>query len=132
MSYCSRDEFVDRFGADVTADLEYGRPNAIAEAIADADSLIDSYIGARYALPLTSIPPVLAGTARDLVRYSLDIDPTDTVKERRYAAVKYLESLAQGKATLGLAQTVEPESLGSAEIHSDGHVFRRSTSKGFI
>ncbi|MGH1460998.1 MAG: gp436 family protein [Neptuniibacter sp.] len=131
MSYCTRSDLENRFGSDVLADLEYGRPKAVVEAIADADSLIDSYVGARYPLPLVTIPSILVSTARDLVRYSLDIDPSEAVKSRRTDAVKFLEALAQGRATLGIPQEEEPESLDTAEIQSDGHVFSRK-DKGFI
>lgn len=130
--YCSRAELEARFGADVVADLEYGKPDAVAESIADAGSLIDSYIGARYPLPLVTVPPVLTRTARDLVRYSLDNDPTDAVSKRRDDAVKFLEALANGRATLGVPQESEPDSLDIAEMQSDGHVFSRPNSKAFI
>lgn len=132
MAYCNRADLDARFGADVIADLEYGKPSAVAEAIADAGSLIDSYIGARYALPLISTPPVLLRTARDLVRYTLDIEPSDVVTKRRDDAVRFLEALANGRATLGVPQASEPMSLDTAEIQSDGHVFSRPNSKGFI
>lgn len=132
MTYCTRSDLESRFGSETLDDLEYGRPNAVAEAIADASSLIDSYVGSRYPLPLTTVPPILTSTARDLVRYTLDIDPSDAVKNRRTEAVKFLEALAQGRATLGIPHASEPESLDTAEIHSDGHVFSRRDSKGFI
>jgi len=132
MAYCTRADLEARFGGDVIADLEYGKPNAVTEAIADADSLIDSYVGARYGLPLATVPPVLTQTARDLVRYALDIEPTEVVRQRRDAAVKFLEALAQGRATLGVPQASEPASLDTAEIQSDGHVFKRTDSQGFI
>lgn len=132
MSYCNRADLENRFGTEVITELEYERPSAVATAIADAASLIDSYIAARYQLPLVAVPPVMVGTACDLVRYDLDIDPSDAIKDRKTAAMKYLESLSQGKATLGLPQNIEPESSGTAEIQSDGHVFKRSSSKGFI
>lgn len=131
MTYCTRSDLENRFGSDVLADLEYGRPNAVAEAIADASSLIDSYIGARYSLPLTTVPATLVSAARDLVRYSLDVDPTDAVKDRRSQAVDYLKALASGKATLGIPQAQEPESLDIAEIQSDGSVFSRKDN-GFL
>lgn len=132
MTYCTRSDLESRFGTDVLADLEYGRPSVVDEAIADASSLIDSYIGARYSLPLASVPSILVSTARDLVRYSLDIDPSDAVKNRRADAVRFLESLARGQATLGVAAASEPVSLDTAEIVSDGSVFKRSESKGFM
>ena len=132
MAYCTRVDLEARFGTEVLADLEYGKPDAVDEAIADAASLIDSYIAARYALPLEIIPPVLTRTARDLVRYSLDNDPTEAVSKRRDDAIKFLEALTHGRATLGVPAAAEPQGSGIAEVHSDGRVFGRRNSKGFI
>jgi phage gp36-like protein len=132
MPYCTRSNLEDRFGADVMEELAAGNDSTVDEAIMDADSLIDSYIGARYALPLVSIPPVLVSTARNIVRYNLDIDPGESISKRHSEALKFLEALAHGRATLGIPQASEPTSLDTAEFQSDGHVFRRSDSKGFI
>jgi phage gp36-like protein len=132
MAYCTRVDLVDRFGeADIT-DLESSRPNAVAEAIDDASALIDGYVAGRYPLPLAEVPVILKRIARDLVRYSLDVDPNETVIKRRDEAVSYLKDLAQGKATLGVPQAAEPDSLDTAEMQSDGHVFSRKNTNGFI
>lgn len=130
--YCTRDDLIERFGATVVADLEYGRPGAVTEAIDDANGLIDSYLGARYPLPMAIVPVVLKRVARDLVRYGLDIDPDETVQRRRDEAVKFLTGLSKGEVSLGMPAADEPDSFDNAEIQSDGHVFRRSDSTGFI
>lgn len=131
MTYCTRLDLENRFGTSAIADLEYDRPGAVDEAIGDAASKIDSYLGARYSLPLVSVPDVLKQVARDLVRYELDIDPDDTVTKRKESAEKYLQRLAEGKATLGVPQAEEPASLDTAEILSGGNVFNRS-DKSFL
>lgn len=130
--YSSRDELIDRFGADLIADLEYQRPSAVSEAIDDATAIIDAYLAARYPLPLATVPAVLKRIARDLVRYSLDIDPDDTVTRRRDEAMKFLTALSKGEVTLGMPLAEEPDSVDTAEIQNDGHIFKRSNSKGFI
>lgn len=130
--YCTRNDLVERFGENVVADLEYGRPNAVTEAIDDASGTIDSYLGSRYPLPLTVIPTVLKRIARDLVRYGLDIDPDETIQKRRDESIKFLTALAKGDVSLGVATDEEPDSYDTAEIQSDGHVFRRGDSDGFI
>lgn len=129
--YCTRDDLIERFGATLIDDLEYGRPNAVTEAIDDAGGLIDGYLATRYPLPLASVPSVLKRVARDLVRYSLDNDPSDVVTKRRDDAVSFLKLLAKGEVTLGMPVESEPDSLDTAEIQSDGHVFRR-TDTSFI
>lgn len=130
--YCTREDLNNTFGAAVIDDLLYDRPAALDAAITDATALIDSYIGARYSLPLAEVPPVLVSSARDLVRYALDMDPDEAITARRAAAIRYLESLAQGRATLGVPQASEPVSLDTVEIESDGHIFSRRNSKGFL
>ena len=129
--YCTRDDLLGKFGTESIEDLEYGRPNAVAEAIDDASGLIDGYLAARYPLPLITVPSVVTRIARDLVRYGLDNNPSDVVSKRRDDAVKFLVSLSKGEVTLGMPTASEPESLDTAEIQSDGHVFRR-TDKSFI
>ena len=132
MTYTTRTALEETFGADDIADLEYGRPNALDQAIAKADALIDSYVGNRYSLPLAEIPPVLAEMALDLVRYNLDKSPDEIIKDRNDKAIKYLERVSAGKASLGIPQASEPVSLDTAEIQSGGNVFHRDNSKGFI
>jgi phage gp36-like protein len=127
--YCSRTDLVERFGESVIAELEYDRPNAMDQAIADTDALIDGYLASRYPLPLASAPAVIKRIARDLVRYELDIDPDEVVQRRRDEAVKYLASIQSGELTLGLPVEDEPDSLDTAEIQNDGHVFRRSSTE---
>jgi phage gp36-like protein len=127
--YCSRTDLVERFGAEVIADLEYDRPDAVVQAIADTTAVIDGYLASRYPLPLASVPAVVKSIARDLVRYELDIDPDDTVKRRRDEAMKHLTSIQRGEMTLGLPVADEPDSLDTAEIQNDGHVFRRSSTE---
>lgn len=129
--YCTRDDLIQKFGTTVIEDLEYQRPNAVAEAIEDTNGLIDSYIAARYSLPLPSVPSVLTRIARDLTRYGLDINPDDVVTKRRDDAVAFLKSLAKGEVTLGMPVESEPESLDTAEIQNDGHVFSR-TDNSFL
>jgi len=130
--YCSRTDLVERFGADVVADLEYDRPEAVAQAIADTTAVIDGYLASRYPLPLASVPAVIKAVARDLVRYALDIEPDDIVQRRRDEAIKYLVAIQRGEMTLGLPVADEPDSLDTAEMQNDGHVFSRKNSTEFI
>jgi len=132
MGYCTRADMVDRFGEQEVADLEAGRSNAMDEAIDDAAALIDSYIGARYSLPLLAAPVQLLSISRDLVRYSLDMVPDETVRQRRDYAIKYLESLAAGRATLGIPQASEPAGSDTAEMISAPTRWGRGNSSGFI
>ena len=132
MTYCTRADLEARYGAGDIADLEFDRAGAVDAAIAGAASLIDSYVGGRFPLPLASVPAVLTNQAVALVRYELDNDPSDAVTARKNDAIKYLDALSTGKATLGVPQAAEPESLDTAEMQNDGHVFSRQNTKDFI
>ena len=132
MAYCTRDDLEARYGANDIAELEFDRSGAVDAAISSVSSLIDSYVAARYPLPLAPLPAALTNQAVALVRYELDNDPSDAVTARKNDAIKYLEALSTGKATLGVPQSAEPESLDTAEMMSDGHEFSRTKTKGFI
>lgn len=130
--YCSHQDMVDRFGESEITMLEAGRDNAMREAIDDAGALIDSYLGARYALPLSVVPNQLMSVCRDLVRYSLDMTPDDTVKKRYDDALRYLQALSKGTATLGLPAAQEPSASATSEMVSAPSRWSRGNSQGFI
>ncbi|SIS87914.1 gp436 family protein [Neptunomonas antarctica] len=142
--YCSTQDLTDRFGSDELITLT-AVANAFGEfpeqvnqvqvdrAIADASATIDSYLAARYPLPLPQIPPVLNRFACDMARYFLhDRSPLEEVTARYKEAVRYLEKVAIGAITLGIdAQGQRPETMDGAFVTSAGSVFGR-TDKGFI
>ncbi|MDP2786609.1 MAG: DUF1320 domain-containing protein [Pseudomonadota bacterium] len=74
------------------------------DALAAADSLIDSYIGRRYALPLADVPKLLVTLAGTLVRYQLSgagVTETDPTRDRYRDAIKLLEAIRDGNIHLG-------------------------------
>lgn len=136
--YCASQDLIDRFGSDeliqLTAEAgEFGVfPNEINQtqvdrAIADATATIDSYLAARYPLPLTQIPPVLERYASDMTRYFLhDRSPLEEVTNRYKDAIRYLEKVAKGEISLGIdSQGKRPETMDGAEMQSGGSVFSR-------
>lgn len=79
-------------------------PVRVEAAIAYAEDEINSYLGIRYSLPLTSVPMVLTSKVADIARYQLDsLHPRDDVRRRYEDAVKWLYLVATGKLDLGLA-----------------------------
>ncbi len=125
MTYATVDDLVKRFGElelIQLTDLDNIPPSVIDVAavevkIADACAFADGYIGQVYRLPLTgclkpatvpggpaeyATPPVLVRIVCDLTRYYLhdDLAPEHEVYRRYQAAVKTLETIANGKATL--------------------------------
>ncbi|MGF1775899.1 gp436 family protein [Vibrio nomapromontoriensis] len=106
------------------------------QAIKDASSTIDGYLGGRYALPLRNVPTILERICCDLSRYYLYDDTLGEEHQaaKRYVdAVKYLEQVGRGQVQLGLSDTqTKPEQTNSAEMMSAGSVFGRDSAKGFI
>lgn len=75
-------------------------------ALVDASAEIDSYIGARYALPLASTPVLLVRLAADIARYRLyDDGVPETVRQRFEDCVSLLKRLASGDVVLVGAET---------------------------
>lgn len=115
---------------------ESGQPDDtfIETALADASALIDSYISARHTLPLTVIPATLSQQCCVITWYYLnDQRATDQAIQRYKDAVRWLESVRDGKTPLGVdADTATaPDSENLAEVVSDRPVFSRN-QKGFI
>lgn len=75
----------------------------LARALADADAEIDSYLAGRYPLPLVGTFPVLVRHACNMARYYLsaaEVAEVDAVRSRYKDAIRYLESVRDGKTRL--------------------------------
>lgn len=109
MSYATQQNLVDRFGASEIQQLSdqanVGAINAavVAVALADADELINGYIAAKMALPLSDVPLILVKLACDIARYYLwgTVAP-DLVVTHFKAAVRVLKDIAKGEFCPGL------------------------------
>lgn len=107
MSYCTRQNLLDRFGEQELIQLTDRDALGIideavlAEAIGDADAEVNSYLTA-YTLPLAVVPANLTRLACDMVRYHLHGNmATEAVKTRYDDAIKYLSQVAKGVFSLG-------------------------------
>lgn len=141
MAYVTQQDMVKRFGEQELVELTDRDgtagaivPGVLAEAIADAESEIDAYLASRYSLPLTDPPAALTRVAADIARYRLyDEHATDAVTDRYKAAVDFLKSIAKGTVSFGPGDDgTPPESEATIAIESDGHVWDRDKSNGFI
>ena len=109
--YCAVADLTSRFGeveiAELTdlEDRETVVDSVVNAAIADASEEMDSYLAARYALPITSgIPAILTAKAVDIARFRLyDDHPTETVRKRYEDAVAWLKLVAMGTVRLPVA-----------------------------
>ncbi|AVE67932.1 hypothetical protein AM351_08970 [Citrobacter koseri] len=113
-----------------------GQPDdALIEiALADAGAMIDSYISARYTLPLSVVPGALAQQCCVIAWYLMnDVRATEQATQRYKDAVRWLESVRDGKTPLGVDAdaATAPESENLAQVQSDPPVFSRK-QQGFI
>lgn len=79
--------------------------DVVTRAISAADALIDSYVGKRYATPLSTTPDIVRDCSVDLAIYYLYERSRFGVPEDRRRAyedrVAWLKAVAKSEATLG-------------------------------
>lgn len=105
---------------------------AIAAALADTDNLIDSYLAVQYGLPLTTVPAALIPVAVDIARYKLwKNTPPDYIKAKYDEAIKWLQSLAAGKAKLDVAGAELPPPADTIIVSDNIVAGARDRMRGF-
>ncbi|HDS8578256.1 TPA: DUF1320 family protein [Klebsiella variicola] len=112
-----------------------GQPDdsIIDAALTDATALMDSYIVARYTLPLTVVPATLPQVCGVIAWYYLnDVRATEQATQRYKDAIRWLEGVRDGKIPLGTdAAGASPDGENLVEVSSDPVVFSRN-QQGFI
>ena len=142
MSYCDQAALTARFGeAEILAIADRDQDDVIdsaliTQAIDDASNQIDSYLAARYALPMAApVPGLVERLCADIARYRLyDDNPLDEVVERYKAALATLKDLAAGKALLPgvtLADSGSGAFNYAASRDDLDRIFTRDTLAGF-
>lgn len=132
MMYCTVDDLrahlPERRLIEVSDDVH---PNSAGEvqasvvdaAIQSAGALIDSYVGQRYPLPLSTVPDILRRIAVNLAVCDLydrvtEMQTTEGMRDRRKEATRLLELILDGKITLGLPKSADnANSLFAAVSH---------------
>ena len=89
----------------------------ITDSINDADSLIDSYLGTRYTVPLTTIPAVVRRASATLAVYYLHARKpehlSDEVQQLYDQTVAWLKDISStGKADIPVATTTATDLTG--------------------
>lgn len=127
MTYCTRADLVDRFGADAVhraarrdVSFESSSPHADASAdsegrviqcaIADAVDKINGHLRGIYPVPLSDVPTSIKRCAVDIAWYYLH--PTNVpelVQTRFDDADKWLILISQGKVRLGVRNLNDTE-----------------------
>lgn len=142
MSYCTLTDIIASRGADGEQELieltDASGAGVIDEAVVDrailsADSVINSYLGVRYALPLASTPPIVNTHAVAIVMKFLYAQrATEQVKADHDEAIRWLKDVATGKATLGLDAGSEATATDSVRYEEAGSpVFNSETLADF-
>lgn len=136
MPYASASDVVNRLGADHYALLTESRgglPVDVDAALADASSLIDSYLAARYPLPLAATPAVLVSICVDIAAYRLATDAVrldEETKARHKAAIDWLRDVGAGRAALPGQPRPAPTVGGVTIIEGPARVLGRDQTEG--
>lgn len=142
MPYCTQAQLEARYGLSLLieisdrADVPTGAVDTglIAQAIADADALIDGYLKSRYALPLASTPPVIGDLSRRIAIYNAHSNVAGEKITRDYEmALKQLKDIASGTIALDIAG-VEPASSGGNQVvtNDQERLLTATSMKGYI
>jgi phage gp36-like protein len=110
----------------------------ITSAVDQAESLIDGYLMQRgYSLPLSPVPALVSGWARDISRYMLHkdrraLEDTDPIARAYRDALRLLTELANGRFSLGATDPLKgnPQAV-EIQVMSDAPVFDRRQLRGF-
>ena len=110
----------------------------VTEAIAQADSEIDSYLGIRYSVPLSPVPDVVKKLSVDMAIYNLysrrveEIPATRAVRYKN--SIRLLEGISKGTVSIG--EKIEPEEAVSGDqpqvsTSESDRIFTRDKLGGF-
>lgn len=131
MTYITQAEFEKRFGESELAELTEGTDFAAVSA--DAASLIDGYLAARYTLPLVSVPMIVKGWAADVLRFKLwDEHAPEEVRRRYEDALAQLKLVSTGVIALPPGSDGTPSTSGATfGGYSATRVFTNDSLAGY-
>lgn len=142
MTYVTQAQLETRFGTDLLI-KRTDRTNTpkttidttvVAAAIADAEALVDGYLGKVYALPLSVVPPILTRVAGDVAIYYLmgDTAEKDGSWHRAYReAMAWLADVSKGIVSID-AEGITPAPQGGGAVRTSvaDRVFTRDSLSG--
>ena len=108
----------------------------VTYAIAEADALIDTYLNGKYTTPLSPVPAALKRISMDLALYYLykrrQFEVSDTLMQSYKEAIRLLESIRDGKTTLGVDDGVnESGGIFKTNKTSSSRVFTSDVLAGY-
>ncbi|EEF0620044.1 gp436 family protein [Salmonella enterica] len=137
MLYASAQDMRDRYDNLDTLlfqpDSDTPNEKKLAQALSDAGALADSYLSAKYSLPLAVVPQVLVQHCCAIAVYYLcDQQATDQVRDRYRDAMTWLREVKNGSIPIGVDEAGSaPESDDLPQMQAEAPVFGRN-QKGFI
>ncbi|EIE8425083.1 DUF1320 family protein [Salmonella enterica] len=137
MLYASAQDMRDRYDNLDTLLFQPGSdtPNEkkLTQALNDAGALADSYLSAKYALPLAVVPQVLVQHCCAIAFYYLcDQQATDQARDRYREALTWLREVKSGSIPVGVDEAGStPASDDLPQMQAEAPVFGRN-QKGFI
>lgn len=107
---------------------------AVADtALETADVEIDGYLGARYGLPITPVPAIIAKQAVDIAIYNLYArrqGPPEHWQKRYENVIRFLERIADGRISLGADDPDEGAASSAEVVSTPERLFSRESMKG--
>ena len=142
MSYATLQQLIDRYGERMVVSLTDRAETAsrqidvdtVDRALADADSLIDGYLGGRYTLPLAETPPLLVDIAQRVAIWNLHATSVSDKIEADYKDARAtLRDISTGAVRLPVAGA-EPASSGASgvQVTDRERPFTAANLKGWI
>ncbi|MBF0095529.1 MAG: DUF1320 domain-containing protein [Alphaproteobacteria bacterium] len=139
MAYATLQALIDRFGEDELIQLTDDAGAGVVDQAridlrcAEADGLINGYVGTRYTVPLAPVPVEVEGIACDVARYLLYRDaPSETVRAGHDAAMRKLRDIASGALTLQVAGIETAPKVGRVAGTAAAPVFTDDNLRGFV
>ncbi len=143
MPYCTLSDIEKLIPQDtiiqLTDDEDTGSVNQarVDEAIAQADSIIDSYCGTRYSVPFSTVPDIVKTLSVDIAIYNLysrRVEEIPETRDQRYRnAIRQLEGIARGTISIGEDPEPAVHSEGGSESNktTNDRIFTRDKLEGF-
>jgi phage gp36-like protein len=112
-AYATQADIVTLYGANALVVADHNRDGivdsaAVTRSLTSASDEIDTYLAARYTLPLTEVPGFLKTLAVDIALYrlALSADVLSEEHRKRYEdALGHLKRIAKGEAALVFTAT---------------------------
>ena len=136
MSYATiadiRSELDEDVLVQLTDDDDTGETDTdiVDKALADANAVVDGYIGKRHDLPFASPPAILAKLETDIAIVNLfnrRNGPPEHRQKQYENAIAFLEKVNAGKITLGPNDPDGTSQADKAQVSSRDAIFTRDT-----